>query len=72
MSHAYPTLTYEYDGQGQVLQYQEPGMTLRDWFAGMALQGLLADPSICGSVEVFAKDAFALADAMMKQREVKP
>ena len=22
----------------------EPGMTLRDWFAGKALQGLIADP----------------------------
>lgn len=30
---AFPTGTWEYDGQGNVLPYQEPGMTLRDYMA---------------------------------------
>ena len=28
---AFPTQTYEYDGQGNVLSYQEGGMDLRDY-----------------------------------------
>lgn len=31
--HAFPTQSWEYDGQGQVLQYQEYGMSLRDAMA---------------------------------------
>jgi hypothetical protein len=50
------------------------GMTLRDWFAGQALQGLLA----CGEAHdehtdsVTAGAAYKMADAMLKAREVKP
>jgi len=33
---AFPT-TLQRNGNGDVLQYAEPGMTLRDWFAGQAL-----------------------------------
>lgn len=44
------------------------GMTLRDYFAAAALTGLLADPERNGTSKQFALDAFALADAMMKQR----
>ena len=44
------------------------GMTLRDWFAGMAMQGICASgPGI--SNPVIAAEAYALADAMLKQRE---
>ena len=55
----------------------EHGMTLRDYFAAKAMQGLLANgwcaeqreiaPSM-GEREV-ALDAYRLADAMMKARE---
>ena len=46
----------------------EQGMTLRDWFAGMAMQGICASgPDI--SNPVIAAEAYALADAMIKQRE---
>ena len=47
-----------------------PGMSLRDWFAGMVAQGLLAaggdyDPS------GLASDAYARADAMLSARKPK-
>ena len=46
----------------------EQGMTLRDWMAGMAMQGICASgPDI--SNLVIASEAYALADAMLKARE---
>ena len=43
------------------------GMTLRDWFAGMALQGLLTNNYARFSGA--SADAFMLADLMLKERE---
>lgn len=51
----------EYWGNGQ------PGMSLRDWFAGMAISGLLADPGM--KPEDAVEIAFQAADAMLKARE---
>lgn len=46
-----------------------PGMTLRDWFAGMALSGLNASgPHDCGPLGL-AFDAYRQADAMLKARK---
>lgn len=48
----------------------EPGMTLRDYFAAKALQGMCACHLSEGwSAEVFAEEAYGLADAMMAARE---
>lgn len=44
------------------------GMTLRDYFAAKAMQGLLAC-DIYAPKDQFAKNAYAMADAMMKARE---
>lgn len=41
------------------------GMTLRDWFAGQALMGMLANTSMPVSADV----AYAHADAMLEERE---
>ena len=54
------------------------GMTMRDWFAGMALGGMIGLPfnqslhvtfdspkAVC---EVHAKDAYTMADAMIAER----
>jgi hypothetical protein len=43
------------------------GMTLRDYFAAKAMQGLLAS-DVNASLKVFAKQAYAVADAMMEAR----
>lgn len=55
------------------------GHALRDWFAGMALQGMLcANAQAAEEVtdknvdSVIAREAFASADAMLSAREAKP
>ena len=45
----------------------DEGMTLRDYFAAKAMQGLLASTTISNGM-VIAKDAYLLADAMLKAR----
>ena len=56
------------------------GMTLRDWFAGMAIQGILANPDISEaaskvnlSTRIFrdscVDSAFKVAEAMLRARE---
>jgi hypothetical protein len=48
------------------------GMTLRDWFAGQALVGILAGKYPVAEYnpdpETIAKDAYKMADAMLAQR----
>ena len=54
---------------GQMFQ---SGMSLRDWFAGMALQGMLAglfsDQHQLARINEFAEGAYQYADAMIRQR----
>ena len=45
-----------------------PGMSLLDWFAGMALQGFCVDG---GTVTELSRTAYLVADAMLKEREVQ-
>ncbi len=45
------------------------GMTLRDYFAAKAMQGLMADSRICAKPEEFAQRSYAMADAMLKARQ---
>jgi len=51
-----------------------PGMELRDWFAGMALNGMLAqfmsEPHVEADLNVrsYARFAYEYADAMMEAR----
>jgi uncharacterized protein YodC (DUF2158 family) len=51
---------------------QSQGMTMRDWFAGMALQGMMAvETPDCHYVQPSdaAQWAYKYADAMLKARE---
>jgi hypothetical protein len=50
---------------------EESGWTLRDWFAGQALMGMLAGDTLGGHWDAFARDAYAVADAMLKARSMK-
>lgn len=57
----------------------EPGMTLRDYFAAKAMQGWLSTygadapgEAVIGGAHGVAGLAYAMADAMLKAREVKP
>lgn len=46
------------------------GMSMRDYFAAAALQGMLANAHPVQSDEhMFARDAYTVADAMLKARE---
>lgn len=48
----------------------EPGMTLRDYFAAKAMQGFLtAEYASTYRSEVWARDAYEIADAMLKARD---
>lgn len=53
--------------------YWQPGMTLRDWFAGQALAGMCGHPKALGNIsdEDLLEDArlmYRLADAMIEAR----
>ena len=46
-------------------------MTLRDWFAGAALVGILAHPEASGGLthSEIARASYDAADAMLEERE---
>ena len=64
---------------GEVIDYvMESGMTLRDYFAAAALQGLLGNSEFHVAADVeseipnaIAKYAYEAADAMIRAREAK-
>jgi len=48
------------------------GMSLRDWFAGQAMQGLIeatVGPETVWTPDELAESAYVMADAMLSQRE---
>ena len=45
------------------------GMSLRDWFAGQALAGMCADPTLAGEPDKWATQSYRLADAMIAARK---
>jgi len=48
--------------------YANHGMSLRDHFAAQALAGLLAQAVRYSPPSVFAREAYAIADAMIAER----
>lgn len=66
-------------GHGNHEQGGDPGMSLRDWFAGQALVGLLPAEEIareedspidrCATAREFAEASYEIADAMLTARE---
>jgi hypothetical protein len=68
------------DGNGAMVFYAEGGMTLRDYFAGQALQAMISTPSTWSDldlkpingmtvIEVTSVHAYQIADAMLKARK---
>jgi hypothetical protein len=52
------------------MQPPQTGMSMRDWFAGKAMQGATIrgwPPGV--SMDAVAKQCYELADAMLKERE---
>ncbi|EMN3919387.1 hypothetical protein REJ49_002167 [Citrobacter farmeri] len=62
---AFPKQQWEYDGQNNVLQYQEEGMTLRDYFAAKAMQSMITAHEPQGAIPGWA---YNMADAMLDAR----
>ena len=55
-------------GQNTKAQSEGYGMTLRDYFAAKAMQGILADPNTPEIMDI-AGAAYEVADAMLAERE---
>ena len=53
---------------GPTMYADSEGMTLRDYFAAKAMQGLLAGTTTSNG-SMIVKDAYAIADGMLKARE---
>ena len=72
-----PMFTRQADGQPMTAgEFFEGGngMTLRDWFAGMALQGMFSNSSIIDTFsahKTMSDEAYKVADAMIKARTQK-
>jgi len=62
---AFPEITSDQDNNGQYDTYSYGGMSLRDYFAGQALVGLVSR----FSDKYIAEKAYQLADAMLEERE---
>ena len=76
---AYPSQEIDFSEtiiQGKTIYgNQHSGMDLRDYFAAKAMQGISS--TLSGQEEVIyvrqiAKDSYAMADAMLKERDENP
>lgn len=75
-TYAFP-LTDVYGPKGELKQWGDSGMTLRDYFAAKALQGFCADPNYLPKddetfedyIDGLVKNCYEFADAMLKARE---
>ena len=63
--------TYDKIIDGHVATNTNYGMDLRDWFAGQALTGLLANTETKLNSNIIVAAAYRLANEMMEQRENK-
>ena len=59
----------ETDGVSMQWSRAEPGMSLRDWFAGQALAGTMASPDCPSAIQPIAESAYKIADAMIAARK---
>ena len=64
---AFPQVNLK-DYQGLLIPDLQKGMTLRDYFAAKAMQGLVGAPQSFPRATI-AEHAYLMADAMLKARE---
>ena len=70
-AHGGPAFPLVFDDDTKATREIFSGMSLRDWFAGMAMQGMIAkdtEPSP-EQVPIIVKSAYIMADAMLKERK---
>lgn len=65
------------DGQPSEPAFTQPGMTLRDWFAGRAMQAsyllhMDGTRNVDKTAAALASEAYAVADAMLAARNANP
>lgn len=65
---AYPSTAKYKDGNTEIIDIQS-GLTKREYFAGLAMQGLLACPDVRGSYERIVTESINWADELLKQLE---
>ena len=65
---AFPVPAPVCSGPNNSWEYPSDGMTLRDYFAAAALQGILASPDTVGSQPSIAGYAYQYADTMLAER----
>jgi hypothetical protein len=66
-NRAFPSQPH--DRQGCALGEPHFGMTLLDYFAGQALNGMLADYNRIGEYRYYAFYAYNFAESMLQERE---
>lgn len=69
---AFPVTSYV-NSDGETFESKPQGMTLRDYFAAKAMQGMLANPKLQEQIlkvgqSWIEESAYAVADAMLKVR----
>lgn len=67
---AFPSKRFE-ERRGQWVDVEYSGMSLRDWFAGMALRAIIQAWDKQPAPDSAAKSAYEYADAMLAAREEK-
>ena len=67
---AFPEPSATYSGRDRTtVNYSSPGMSLRDWLAGMYASGLAAFHHTHPDEEAAAKLSYKMADALIKVRD---
>ena len=65
---AFPT-EVEYNREDMTNLYHEEGMSLRDYFAGQAMQSIIKYGSAYSEKNIIARYAYEYADAMLEARD---
>lgn len=65
---AFPIREDYNEREGRYVQFASDGLSIRDYFAAKAMQGMLSDPTVaCDGVRL-ARIAYSHADAMIAER----